>query len=298
MEERPPADCVFFGCPFDAGSTYRSGLRFGPKKIREVSQMLLTDCSNDYATWMDRNFGKMKIFDAGDCAPTPFDLITAVGQIYVFAKVLWNTSKKVVAIGGDHTLSWSFLAAARDKNEGKPVPIIHFDAHLDTGDEYLGSKLSHGTALGRAGAGGCIDFEKSTHIGIRGISSGPELQAHSDEEGYLTITMDEFEEIGPKEAAAKTKERIGDDPCVIIFDLDVMDTSDCPGVGFPTPGGMRNRELMTFLRELKGLNIMGGNVVEYTPDFDPTLSTAMMASQAAYEIMALALDNVEEEEEE
>jgi len=295
-EERPPADCVFFGCPFDAGSTYRSGLRFGPKKIREVSQMLLTDCSNDYATWMDRNFGKMKIFDAGDCAPTPFDLITAVGQIYVYAKVLWNTSKKVVAIGGDHTLSWSFLAAARDKNEGKPVPIIHFDAHLDTGDEYLGSKLSHGTALGRAGAGGCIDFEKSTHIGIRGISSGPELQAHSDEEGYRTITMDEFEEIGPKAAAEITKERIGDDPCVIIFDLDVMDTSDCPGVGFPTPGGMRNRELMTFLRELRGLNIMGGNVVEYTPDFDPTDSTAMMAAQAAYEIMALALDNVEEEE--
>ena len=295
--ERPSADCVFFGCPFDAGSTYRSGLRFGPKKIREVSQMLLTDCSNDYASWMDRNFGKMKIFDAGDCAPTPFDLITAVGQIYVFSKVLWNTSKKLVAIGGDHTLSWSFLAAARDKNGGKPVPIIHFDAHLDTGDEYLGSKLSHGTALGRAGAGGCIDFEKSTHIGIRGISAGPGLQQKSDALGYRTITMDEFDKIGPEGAASLTKERIGDDPCVIIFDLDVMDTSDCPGVGFPTPGGMRNRELMAFLRELRGLNIMGGAVVEYTPDYDPTDSTAMMASQAAYEIMALALNNVEPEEE-
>jgi len=292
--ERPPADCVFYGCPFDAGSTYRSGLRFGPKKIREVSQMLLTDYSNDYASWMDRNFGKMKIFDAGDCAPTPFDLITAVGQIYVFSKVLWNTSKKLVAIGGDHTLSWSFLAAARDKNGGKPVPIIHFDAHLDTGDEYLGSKLSHGTALGRAGAGGCIDFEKSTHIGIRGISAGPGLQQKSDALGYRTITMDEFDKIGPEGAASLTKERIGDDPCVIIFDLDVMDTSDCPGVGFPTPGGMRNRELMAFLRELRGLNIMGGAVVEYTPDYDPTDSTAMMASQAAYEIMALALDNVEQ----
>merc|ERR1712212_1241017 len=262
--ERPPADCVFYGCPFDAGSTYRSGLRFGPKKIREVSQMLLTDYNNDYASWMDRNFGKMKIFDAGDCAPTPFDLITAVGQIYVFNKVLWNTSKKLVAIGGDHTLSWSFLAAARDKNGGKPVAIVHFDAHLDTGDEYLGSKLSHGTALGRAGAGGCIDFEKSTHIGIRGISAGPELQQKSDEEGYRTITMDEFDQIGAKDAAVIVK--------------------------------VRNRELMTFLRELRGLNIMGGSIVEYSPDYDPTDSTAMIASQAAYEIMALALDNVEAEE--
>ena len=249
-----------------------------------------------------------------NCAPTPFDLITAVGQIYVYTKVLWNTSKKVVAIGGDHTLSWSFLAAARDQNGGKPVPIIHFDAHLDTGDEYLGSKLSHGTALGRAGAGGCIDFEKSTHIGIRGISTGAELQKHSDELGYRTITMDEFDDIGPKGAAKITMERIGNAPCVIIFDLDVMDTSDCPGVGFPTPGfsllsydfsfffsfltifnlgGMRNRELLSYLRALKGLNIMGGAVVEYTPDYDPAHATAMMASQAAYEIMALALDNVE-----
>ena len=108
--------------------------------------------------------------------------------------------------------------------------------------------------------------------------------------------MARFDEIGPKGAAQITKERIGDEPCVIILDLDVMDTSDCPGVGFPTPGGMRNRELMTFLRELRGLNIMGGAVVEYTPDFDPANSTALIASQAAYEIMALALDNVEHEE--
>ena len=109
--------------------------------------MLLTDSGSDYAPWMGKNFGTMKVFDAGDTAATPFDLITAVGQIYVFAKVLWNTSKRVIAIGGDHTLSWSFLAAARDKNNGKAVPIIHLDAHLDTGDEYLGSKISHGTAL-------------------------------------------------------------------------------------------------------------------------------------------------------
>ena len=95
-----------------------------------------------------------------------------------------------------------------------------------------------------------------------------------------------------------TKERIGDEPCIIILDLDVINTSDCPGVGFPTPGGMRNRQLMTFLRALRGLNIMGGAIVEYTPDYDPTDSTAMMASQAAYEIMALSLDNVEAEDEE
>jgi agmatinase len=152
---------VFFGCPFDAGSSYRSGSRFGPKVIRETSQMLLTNCGSDYAPWADKNFGKLRIYDGGDAAPTPFDLMTAVKQIYVCTKVLWNTASKVVAVGGDHTLSWSFLAAARDKNNGKPVPIVHLDAHYDTGTEYLGSKLSHGTALGRAGSGGCIDYERS-----------------------------------------------------------------------------------------------------------------------------------------
>ena len=162
--ERLPADCVFFGCPFDAGSTFRSGLRFALKKIREVLQMLLTpDCSNDNASWMDnRNFVKMKIFD----------LITAVGQIYVFAKVVWNTSKKLEAIGADHTLSWSFLAAARESQ--------------------FRSKLSQGRRLHR----------------LRGISGGPELQQKSDEEGYRTITIDEFNQIGPKDAAVIVKERI------------------------------------------------------------------------------------------
>ena len=291
--ERPPADCVFFGCPFDAGSTYRAGSRFGPKAIREASQMLVTNGGNDYAPWMDKNFGKMRVFDAGDTCPTPFDLITAVNQIYVFTKVLWNTSCKVVAIGGDHTLSWSFLAAARDRNHGEAVAVIHLDAHLDTGTEYLGSKLSHGTALGRAGATGCIDFHRSTHIGIRGISEGTSLQEHSDSLGYRTISMDKFVELGPVEAAKVVKKRAGAQQCVIILDLDVMDTSDCPGVGLPTPGGLRNRELLAFLRALRGLLIMGGAIVEYTPAHDPAQATALIAAQAGYEIMALALDTME-----
>ena len=156
---RERADCVFFGCPFDSGSTYRSGCRFGPRKIREASQMLLTNCTSDYAPWMDKYFGKMRVYDAGDAQPTPFDLLLAVNQIYLYAKVLWNTSTRLIGLGGDHTLSWSLLAAARDLTNG-PVAVIHLDAHLDTGDEYLGSKLSHGTSLGRAGASGCIDFSR------------------------------------------------------------------------------------------------------------------------------------------
>ena len=101
--------------------------------------------------------------------------------------------------------------------------------------------------------------------------------------------MDEFVAFGPVQAAKEAMAVVGNQPCVIILDLDVMDTSDCPGVGFPTPGGMRNRELFTFLRALRGLDVMGGAIVEYTPVHDPALTTAITAAQAAYEIMALAL---------
>ena len=130
---------------------------------------------------------------------------------------------------------------------------------------------------------------RSIHIGIRGIAEGPELQASSNLQGYRTVTMDEFVAFGPVQAAKEAKKVVGTGPCVIILDLDVMDTSDCPGVGFPTPGGIRNRELFTFLRALRGLNVMGGAIVEYTPAHDPALATAITAAQAAYEIMALAL---------
>ena len=130
---------------------------------------------------------------------------------------------------------------------------------------------------------------RSIHIGIRGIVEGPELQTCSNLQGYRTITMDEFVAFGPVQAAKEAKKVVGNEPCVIILDLDVMDTSDCPGVGFPTPGGIRNRELFTFLRALRGLDVMGAAIVEYTPHHDPALATAMTAAQAAYEIMALAL---------
>jgi len=289
-EERPGADCVFFGCPFDASSTYRMGARFGPAAVRRASQMT----SFNYAPWIERDFSKMKIYDAGDAAATPFDILTAMNQVYLFAKRLWNSSKTVIGIGGDHALTWCLLRAARDFNNGDPVALVHLDAHLDTGDSYHGNKLSHGTALRRAMEDGCVDVERSTHIGIHGSSSGPDLVNEDTEKGWLTITLEDFVQKGPEEVAEIVKERIGDAPTIISFDVDVLEPGECPGIGFPEPGGMRCRELFRFLRALKGLNVIGGEVCEFTPEYDSNEVTAHACAQGAYEIMCLALDNIQE----
>jgi len=290
-DDRPEADCVFFGCPFDASSTYRMGARFGPAAVRRASQMT----SFTYAPWIDRDFSKMRIYDAGDAAATPFDILTAMNQIYLYTKRLWNKSKTVIGIGGDHALTWCLLRAARDFNGG-PVALVHLDSHLDTGDTYHGNKLSHGTALRRAMDDGCVDIEKSTHIGIHGSMSSDALMKEDEANGWITITLDDFVEKGPQQVAEIVKERIGDAPTIISFDVDVLEPGECPGIGFPEPGGMRSREVFSFLRGLKGLNVIGGEVNEFTPEYDSNEVTAHCCAQAAYEIMCLALDNVEEPE--
>ena len=163
--------------------------------------------------------------------------MTAMNQVYLFTKRLWNTSKVVIGIGGDHALTWCLLRAARDFNNGQPVALVHLDSHLKTGDEYHGNKLSHGTALRRAMDLGCVDVKKSTHIGIHGSMADDKLLKEDMEQGWLTITMDEFVRKGPEEVAKIVKERIGyDTPTIISFAVDVLEPGECPGMGFPEPG--------------------------------------------------------------
>jgi len=286
--ERPEADCIFFGSPFDASVTYRTGARFGPSAVRAASLMT----GFGYAPWLDRDFTGMKIYDGGDAPATPFDIHTAMNQVYLYAARLWEKSKKLVGIGGDHMLTWCFLRAARDFNEGKPVALIHIDSHLDIGNVYMGSEMSHGTALRRAMDDGCIDLEHSIHIGIHGSSGDKKLFEESKAQGWQMITLDDFTAMGPLVAAQKVKERVGDRPCVISLDVDVLEPGECPGIGFPEPGGMRSRELFKFMRGLKGVKCLGGEVCEFTPEYDSNQVTAHACAQGAYEIMCLALEDL------
>ena len=132
-----PADCVFFGNPYDAATTYRMGARFGPAAVRKVSQTL----AFNYSPYFEKDYSKMRIYDAGDSAGNPFNILTAMNQTYLYAKKLWNSSSRVIGIGGDHSLSWCILRAARDVTGG-PVALVNLDAHFDTVDEYQGGRLT------------------------------------------------------------------------------------------------------------------------------------------------------------
>ena len=131
------ADCVFFGSPYDAATTYWMGARFGPAAVRKVSQTV----AFNYSPYFEKDYSKMKIYDAGDATGNPFNILTAMNQIYLYAKKLWNTSSRVIGVGGDHSLSWCILRAARDFTGG-PVALVNLDAHFDTVDEYQGGRLT------------------------------------------------------------------------------------------------------------------------------------------------------------
>ena len=128
---------VFFGSPYDAATTFRMGARFGPQAVRQQSQTVAFNYSPDH----DRDYSGLRIYDAGDAVADPFNILLAMNQTYLFAKKLWNTSERVIGVGGDHSLSWCMLRAARD-HVGGPVALINLDAHYDTVDVYCGNRLT------------------------------------------------------------------------------------------------------------------------------------------------------------
>ena len=150
----------------------------------------------------------------------------------------------------------------------------------------------HGTALRRAMDDGCLDMTKAFHVGCRGSVIGEDVLVEDRQQGWTTIDLDMFVDIGPVEAARRVREQIGDTPTIVSVDMDVLEPGECPGVGFIEAGGMTCRELFRFLRALKGLNVIGGEVCELTPEYDMSSVSAQVAATSAYEIMCLALNNV------
>jgi len=291
-ENAPEADCVFFGSPYDATTAFRMGARFGPQAVRQASQLV----AFNYSPYHDRSYDKMKIYDAGDAVANPFNIMVAMNQCYLYAKKLWNTSKKVIGIGGDHSLSWCILRAARD-HTGGPVALINLDAHYDTVDEYAGERLTHGTALRRAMDDGCIDMARAFHVGMRGSLNSKKMLEEDKRQGWTTFTQDDVDDLGPVEVAKRIKEQIGDVPTIVSLDMDVMEPGEAPGCGFLECGGMSSRQLLRFLRALYGLNVVGGEVCELAPEYDTSNTTSQVAACGAYEIMCLALADVPEPEE-
>jgi len=280
-EQAPHWEIAVVGVPFDGGTSYRPGARFGPAAVRQGSRLL-----RPYNPAQDAlPFELAQVVDAGDIACTPFSAQEAVAQIEAGAATLLGRGGRLVAVGGDHTIALPLLRATATHHG--PLALVHFDAHLDTWDSYFGQRFTHGTPFRRAWEEGLLSQDRSVHVGLRGP-----LYAVSDLDedagmGFAQITTDDLAERGAAAVASDVLERVGDAPVYVSVDIDVLDPAHAPGTGTPEAGGLTSRELLAVLRGLEPARVVGADVVEVSPAYDQSEITAVAAAHVLYELLTV-----------
>ncbi|WP_235681606.1 agmatinase [Tomitella gaofuii] len=272
---------AILGAPFDAGTSYRPGARFGPGHIRASSRLL-----RPFHPGLGVSpFAARQVVDAGDLALNPFDIPAALGDVEAGVGSLRASGMRVVTLGGDHTLALPILRAVA-RGAG-PVAVVHFDAHLDTWDTYFGAPYTHGTPFRRASEEGLIDLYRSVHVGTRGpLYSDYDLRDDAVL-GFQVIPADAYEADGVAGVAGAMLRRLGDGPVYVSVDVDVLDPAHAPGTGTPEAGGLTSRELLLTLRALAGRELLGADVVEVAPAYDHAEITGVAAAHITYELLAL-----------
>lgn len=275
-------DIALIGVPFDGGVTNRTGTRHGPREVRNQSSLMRTINQETGVA----PFDLCRVADIGDALPeSPFELIQSHKSIEEFFNKVVEAGVMPVSAGGDHSITLPILrAVAKDG----PVALVHLDAHCDTGDDYLGSKFHHGSPFKIAAEEGLIDPKKTIQIGIRGTVNSADIWRFSHESGMRVIYMEEFYKLGIASVLDEVKRIVGDSPVYVTFDVDCLDPAFAPGTGTPEIGGMTSYEALQMIRGLAGLNIIGADVVEVSPPFDPTGSTALVGATMMFELLCVA----------
>jgi agmatinase len=278
-------DIAVLGVPFDSGVTYRPGARFGPSAIRQASRLL-----KPYHPALDvAPFAAAQVVDAGDIAANPFDITAAVDQIREgIGGLLATPQQRVVLLGGDHTIALPALQAMHALHG--PVALVHFDAHLDTWDTYFGAPCTHGTPFRRASEQGLLVKDRSAHVGIRGSLYDRRDLLDDADLGFTAVHCRDIDRIGVDGVIERILDRVGDHPVYVSIDIDVLDPAFAPGTGTPEIAGMTSRELVSVLRAMRALPIVGADVVEVAPAYDHGDITAVAAANLAYELITLMAD--------
>jgi agmatinase len=275
-------DVAVLGIPFDAGTSYRPGARFGPQAIRQASRHLRTNFHPAYDT---EPFRTLQVADAGDVACNPFNIEEAIAQIEAAADEVFERAPALVSLGGDHTIAVPLLRSV-NKVAGQ-VALVHFDAHLDTWDTYFGAPYTHGTPFRRAAEEGLFDDDASMHVGIRGPLYSADDLARDAELGFKVVHCDELETHGVDHVIERIRERIGNRPLYLSIDIDVLDPAHAPGTGTPEIAGLSSRELLHIIRGLQGANLVAADIVEVSPAYDHAELTSLAAATVAFEMINL-----------
>ena len=274
-------DVAIIGVPFDAGTSYRPGARFGPQAVRQASRQLRTNYHPNYDV---EPFKVQQVADAGDITCNPFNIDEAIKQIEDGATDLLNKVGSIVTIGGDHTIALPLLRSV-NKKCGQPVALVHFDAHLDTWDTYFGAPYTHGTPFRRAREEGLFLDDASMHVGIRGPLYSRDDLKEDEDLGFKIIHCDDFQTQSIDEIVKRIRDRVGDNPLYLSIDIDVLDPAHAPGTGTPEIAGMTSREMLNVLRGLSGMNLVSADVVEVAPAYDHAELTSTAAATIVYELI-------------
>ena len=279
-------DIALVGIPFDGGVTNRTGARHGPREIRNQSSLMRMI---NQATGVNP-YELCSIADVGDAwVQKPFELTGALQEIEDFFQMVHQSGTVPVSAGGDHSVTLPiFRAIAKDR----PLGMVHFDAHCDTGDDYLGSKFHHGAPFRRAVEEGLLDPQRTIQIGIRGPLNDPDVWKFSEDSGMRVVSIEEFYDSGWRAVMAEARKVVGEGPTYISFDVDGLDPVYAPGTGTPEVGGFTTHEAQQMIRSLRGLQLFGGDVVEVAPPFDPSGTTALVGASIMFEILCVVSESV------
>ena len=286
--ERDPArlDIALIGVPWDGGTTNRPGARHGPREIRNMSTLM----RRVHHVSRVAPYELCRVGDHGDAPVNPIDLQDALKRIEGFYARLHRAGAAPLSAGGDHLITLPILRAiAHDR----PVGVVHFDAHSDTSDSYFGGeKYTHGTPFRRAVEEGLIDPKRMIQIGIRGSMYSADEKDWAESVGIRIVHIEEFFRRGPGDVIAEAQQIVGDGPAYVSFDVDGLDPVYAPGTGTPEIGGFSTAEAQQMIRGLAGLDLVGGDVVEVAPPFDPSGNTALVGATMMFEILCVLSEAV------
>ena len=275
-------DVAVVGVPFDSGTSYRGGARFGPRKIREASLLLWGHNQVLGVAPLEH----LKVIDYGDVDVVPVDIQASMQAIEQEVGAILEAGLTVAALGGDHSISLPLLRA--HASAYGPMAVVHFDSHPDTWDfEYPNHPYSHGTPFRRAIEEGLLDTEAYIQVGIRGSTSAAQDLEQARGLGARVITIDQAFDVGIAEVIAIIQETIEDRPLYVSLDIDAVDPAFAPGTGTPEVGGFSSYQILQLVRGLRGLNLVGFDLVEVSPPYDHGEITSILAANLAFEFLSL-----------
>ena len=274
-------DACFVGVPLDIGTSNRSGARFGPRQIRSESVLLRPYNMATRAA----PFDSLQVADIGDVATNPYDLKDSIRLIEAAYDGIVANGCRPIALGGYHTIAWPILRALH-KKYGK-VAVVHVDAHADVNDTMFGEKIAHGTPFRRAVEDGLLQCDKVTQIGLRGTGYHAEDFDWCRKQGFTVVQAEACwnQSLAPLMQAVRA--RVGDSPVYLSFDIDGLDPAFAPGTGTPEVGGLTVQQGLEIIRGMKGLNVVGADLVEVSPPYDQAGTTALVGANLAFEMLCV-----------